>query len=336
MDNNNKNKDIILDIHNLKKYFYMPKGIVVHAVEGVNLQLKRGETLGLVGESGSGKSTIAYNVIGMYEPTSGEIMFDGEPLHPKIRKRSLKQKGNMQIVFQDPGSSLNPRATIGKNLEFPVKLHGGLKDKKEIHDRVNELLQFVGLPEEYAEKFPLSIGGGERQLVCIARALASNPELIILDEPTSALDVSIQAKVIRRLIDLQKELNLSYLFITHDLSLMRNLATKVVILYLGRICEIADTAEFYASPFHPYTQMLLSSIPVVTEEEEKLRPVKVESRGEIPNPADMPAGCGFHTRCSKCMDICRTEHPKMREVSPGHYVCCHAVEGRIVEGETIS
>ena len=323
-------QDVILDIRNLKKYFYMPKGVVVHAVEGVDLQLKRGETLGLVGESGSGKSTIAYDVIGMYKPTSGEMIFDGEVLNPDIRKRPLKQKGDMQIVFQDPGSSMNPRATIETNLAFPIKRHGGLKDKKAIHERVLELLRFVGLPEEYAQKYPRSIGGGERQLACIARALASNPKLVILDEPTSALDVSIQAKVIRRLIDLQKELNLSYLFITHDLSLMRNLATKVAILYLGRLCEVAETAEFYSNPKHPYTQMLLASIPVVTEEEERLRPVKVESRGEIPNPANMPTGCGFNTRCSQCMEICKTEYPQMKEVSPGHYVCCHAVEGKPV------
>lgn len=331
MEKQVKDQDVILDIQDLKKYFYMPKGVVVHAVEGVNLQLKRGETLGLVGESGSGKSTIAYNVIGMYKPTSGEIIFDGEPLHPNIHKRPLKQKGDMQIVFQDPGSSMNPRATIETNLAFPIKRHGGLRDKQAIHERVLELLRFVGLPEEYAQKYPRSIGGGERQLACIARALASNPKLIILDEPTSALDVSIQAKVIRKLIDLQKEMGLSYLFITHDLSLMRNLATKVAILYLGRLCEVADTAEFYAHPMHPYTQMLLSSIPVVTEEEEKLRPVKQESRGEIPNPANMPTGCGFHIRCSKCMEICKTQHPQMKEVSPGHFVCCHAVEGKPVE-----
>lgn len=322
-----RDPEVILDIQDLKKYFYMPKGVVVHAVEGVSLQLKRGETLGIVGESGSGKSTIAYNVIGMYKPTGGTIVFDGKVLNPDIHKRELKQKGDMQIVFQDPGSSMNPRATIAANLAFPIKRHGGLKDPEAVQARVEELLRFVGLPESYAQKYPRSIGGGERQLACVARALASNPKLIILDEPTSALDVSIQAKVIRRLIDLQKELQLTYLFITHDLSLMRNLATKVAIVYLGRLCEVAETAEFYSNPLHPYTKMLLSSIPVVTEEEERLRPVKVESHGEIPNPANMPSGCGFHTRCSMCMEICKTEVPQMKEVSPGHFVCCHAISG---------
>lgn len=323
---NSVQKDIILDIRQMKKYFYMPKKVVVHAVDGVSLTVERGETLGLVGESGSGKSTVAYDVIGMYRPTGGEIYFNGEKLDPDIRKRPLKTKGDMQIVFQDPGSSLNPRQTIEASLSFPIKLHGGLKKKEEIHARVKELLNMVGLPEDYAQKYPRAIGGGERQLVCIARALASNPSLIILDEPTSALDVSIQAKVIGRLIKLQKELNLSYFFITHDLSLMRNLATKVAIMYLGKVCEVAETAEFFTKPLHPYTQMLLSSIPVVTEEEENVRPVKVESRGEIPNPADMPSGCGFHMRCSKCMDICKEKAPEMREVSPGHFVCCHAVQ----------
>jgi len=319
----------VLEIKDMKKHFRVGKNTTIYAVDGVSLSIERGETLGLVGESGSGKSTVAYNVIGQYKPTSGEILFNGVPLDADIKNRTLKQKSDMQIVFQDPGSSLNARATIAKSLAFPIKLHNNIKDKKKIKERVEELLNLVGLPADYADKYPRTIGGGERQLVCIARALASNPKLIILDEPTSALDVSIQAKVIRRLIDLQKEMGLSYFFITHDLSLMRNLADKIAIMYLGKVCEIAETKEFFTNPLHPYTQMLLSSIPVVTEIEEKLRPVKVAPRGEIPNPADLPSGCGFHTRCAHCVDICKEQHPEMREIEPGHFVACHVL-GRVV------
>ena len=184
-------------------------------------------------------------------------------------------------------------------------------------------MEMVGLPKEYKNKLPRNIGGGERQLVSVARALATNPELIILDEPTSALDVSVQAKVINTLIDLQKKMDFSYLFITHDLSLMRNVATRVAILYLGRLCELAPTADFFQAPLHPYTKMLLSSIPVVTDEEEKIKPEQIISEGEIPSPVNMPSGCTFHTRCRECMEICKTQAPSMTEVEPGHFVCCH-------------
>ena len=195
------------------------------------------------------------------------------------------------------------------------------KEKKQ--ERIESLLEMVGLPKEYKNKMPRNIGGGERQLVSVARALATNPELIILDEPTSALDVSVQAKVINTLIDLQKQLEISYLFITHDLSLMRNVATRVAILYLGRLCELAPTAEFFRAPLHPYTQMLLSSIPVATEEEEAIKPEQIISQGEIPSPVNAPKGCTFHTRCKDCMEICKTKPPVMVEVGPEHFVCCH-------------
>lgn len=314
--------EIILEIKDLKKYFPLANGKTVKAVDGVSMQLFKGETLGLVGESGCGKSTIAYTVVGMYGATEGEILYKGEDLAKKGYKRSLKQKGEIQIVFQDPGSSLNSRRTIGKSMVVPLDIHDKMpKDKKE--ERIEELLEMVGLPKEYKNKLPRNIGGGERQLVSVARALATNPELIILDEPTSALDVSVQAKVINTLIDLQKKMDFSYLFITHDLSLMRNVATRVAILYLGRLCELAPTADFFQAPLHPYTKMLLSSIPVVTDEEEKIKPEQIISEGEIPSPVNMPSGCTFHTRCRECMEICKTQAPSMTEVEPGHFVCCH-------------
>lgn len=324
--------EVILEVKDLKKYFPLANGKTVKAVDGVSLKLYKGETLGLVGESGCGKSTIAYTVVGMYGATEGEILYKNVNLAEKGYKRTLEQKGEIQIVFQDPGSSLNSRRTIGKSMEVPMDIHDK-KSKEEKIARTEELLEMVGLPKDYKDKMPRNIGGGERQLVSVARALATNPELIILDEPTSALDVSVQAKVINTLIELQKELEISYLFITHDLSLMRNVATRVAILYLGRLCELAPTAEFYRAPLHPYTQMLLSSIPVATEEEEKMKPSQIISEGEIPSPVNAPKGCTFHTRCRDCMEICKTEAPKMVEVAPDHFVCCHKFKAMQEEKE---
>jgi len=312
----------ILEIKNLKKYFPLRNGLVVKAVDGVDLELHRGETLGLVGESGSGKSTIAYVLVGMYEASDGDMIFKGNNIAKTGLHRTMKQKGEIQIVFQDPGSSLNAKRTIAKSLMVPMQIH----DRKSRQDMVAEgrrLLEAVGLPAEFADKYPRTLGGGERQLVSVARALATNPELVILDEPTSALDVSVQAKVISKLIELQKERNLAYLFITHDLSLMRNVADRVAILYLGRLCEQAPAAEFFQDPLHPYTKMLLSSIPVATAEEEALKPAKIVSEGEIPSPVNVPPGCAFHLRCKDKLPVCSVERPVMKEVKPGHWVCCH-------------
>jgi len=312
----------ILEIKNLKKYFPLTNGQVVKAVDSVNLEISEGETLGLVGESGSGKSTIAYVLVGMYEATEGKIIYKGEDIAKTGLHRSLKQKREIQIIFQDPGSSLNPRRTIAESVMLPLQIHNKMS-KGDMKKRVDELLEWVGIPKEFFDKYPRTLGGGERQLVSVARALATNPSLMILDEPTSALDVSVQAKVISKLIDLQKELNVAYLFITHDLSLMRNVAHRVAILYLGRMCEQAPTAEFFDKPLHPYTQMLLSSIPVATAEEEKMKPVRILSKGEIPSPVNVPSGCAFHQRCRDNMPICTEKRPVMKEVFPGHYVCCH-------------
>ena len=318
-------KDILV-IDDLKKYFPVKtKGkteLFVKAIDGVSFTLKPGETLGLVGESGSGKSTVAYDVVGMYSPTSGSIRFKGQEIGMLLKNRPLSLKKDIQIVFQDPGTSLNPKRTVYKILELPLKIHKVCEPKDYIK-YVARLMDLVELPYEYMFKYPAALGGGERQMVAIARALATNPSLIVLDEPTSALDVSVQAKIINTLLRLQKEMQLSYLFITHDLSLMRNVASRVAIMYLGKIAEIAATDDFFRNPQHPYTKMLLSSIPVVSREEEAYRPEKIESRGEIPSPVNVPPGCSFNTRCPFAFDKCLTEDPAMIENSAEHKVRCH-------------
>jgi len=311
----------ILRIDNLKKYFQTAQG-TVKAVDGVTLSLAEGETLGLVGESGSGKSTVAYSVVGIYGATSGKILYRGKDISMGTVKRPKSLKKDIQIVFQDPGTSLNPRHYIHQILAMPLRVHR-IVPENEITAKVKELLDLVQLPASFIYKHPLELGEGEKQSIGIARALAVNPSLIVLDEPTSALDVSMQAKVINLLLDLQKDFGFSYLFITHDLGVMRNVANRIAIMYLGKICEIAPAADFFHKPLHPYTRMLISSVPVVSEEEEQLRPVKVASRGEIPSPVNVPGGCGFHPRCPDKMDICSLEIPAMYEVHPGHYVFCH-------------
>lgn len=314
--------DNILEIKGLKKYFPFKHNVFVKAVDGVDLHIRRGETLGLVGESGSGKSTVAYMVAGMYRPTDGQILFNGQSLGADSHHRSVEEKGAIQLVFQDPGGSFNPRRTIKQSFELALRLHSDCP-RSQWDTRVGELLEQVGLPPEYKEKQPRSLGGGERQLVSIARALAAHPSLIILDEPTSALDVSMQANVITRLLQLQKEMALSYLFITHDLSLMRNVAARVAIMYLGRLCEVADTAEFFTRPRHPYTRMLLSSIPVATDEEENCKPDKIIPEGEIPSPVNLPPGCSFHRRCPERMEICSQVQPQLQDIGGGHLLACH-------------
>ena len=312
----------ILTVKNLKKYFITQQGIV-KAVNDINFSIKEGEIFGLVGESGSGKSTVAYTIAGSYQPTEGEITYRNQGISNESKKRPKELKKEIQIVFQDPGTSLNPARNIYQILELPLKVHSIVKNRKDRIEKVKELLKMVELPEDYIYKYPQMIGGGERQMISIARALATDPSLILLDEPTSALDVSIQAKIINMLIKFQKDFNLSYLFITHDLSLMRNVASSVAIMYLGKICENASSSEFFRNPLHPYTQMLLSSIPVLTDEEEKLKPKKIKSTGEIPSPVNIPPGCSFHSRCPKKMDICSIEDPVMVEVTKGHFVRCH-------------
>jgi peptide/nickel transport system ATP-binding protein len=311
----------ILVVKNLKKHFQTPLG-TVKAVDGISFSVMEGETFGVVGESGSGKSTVAYTIMGIYPPTDGEILFEGTKLSKSIKKRPKFLKKKLQIVFQDPGSSLNPKRTVSQILELPLKVHSNVssQDRKK---KVAELLQMVELPTNYADRYPRELGGGEKQAVAIARALATNPSLIVLDEPTSALDVSAQAKIIRMLIQFQQELNIPYVFITHNLILMRNVATRVAIMYLGKICEVASASEFFRNPLHPYTKMLLSSIPVMTKEEEEIKPKKIISTGEIPSPVNVPSGCSFHPRCPNRMEICPKVDPLEITVEEGHTVRCH-------------
>lgn len=324
----------VLRIENLKKYFSVglsgTNEQFVKAIDGVTFSLRRGETLGLVGESGSGKSTTAYNVLGMQKPTEGVIEFLGQDITMPLEDRPLSLKKQIQIVFQDPGTSLNPERTVYSILELPLKVHKLCEPKDRIK-YVARLMELVELPYGYMYKYPSSLGGGERQLVALARALATCPSLIVLDEPTSALDVSVQAKIINTLLRLQKELHLSYLFITHDLSLMRNVADRVAIMYLGKIAELAPTESFFSDPQHPYTQMLLSSIPVVSEEEEAYKPQRIQSEGEIPSPVNVPSGCSFRTRCPFVTEECKQTDPMMVNFRKDHLVRCHlAREERIV------
>lgn len=317
----------ILVARQLKKYFpTRSRGLYVRAVDGIDFAVREGEVLGLVGESGSGKSTTAYVVVGMYQPTAGSVLFRGRDISLPATRRPASLKKSMQIVFQDPGTSLNPQRTVGQILGLPLRVHR-LAEGRRLRERVVELLDMVELPADYLHKYPRALGGGERQMVAIARALATNPSLVVLDEPTSALDVSVQAKIINTLLRLQKEFGLSYLFITHDLSLMRNVATRIAIMYLGKVAEMAPAVDFFQRPLHPYTQMLLSSIPVVSTAEEELKPKRVVSRGEIPSPVNVPPGCGFHPRCPWGQEECGREDPVMVATGPDHLVRCHLYAG---------
>ena len=311
----------LLMASDLRKHFRTPQGLV-RAVDGVSFDLEPGETLGLVGESGSGKSTIAYTVVGIYSATSGQLVFKWGDISKGFRERPRQVKREIQIVFQDPGSSLNPRQAIGDIVGMPISVHRLAHGRKR-SSMVRELVESVGLPAEYVGKYPRAIGGGEKQLVGIARALATDPSLVVLDEPTSALDVSMQARILNLLIEMQRRRNLTYLFITHDLGIMRNMATRIAILYLGKICEVAPGVEFFEKPLHPYTQMLLSSIPVVSHEEESLKPQRVQSRGEIPSPVNLPSGCGFHPRCVHALPGCSEQDPPVWPQGEGHSVRCH-------------
>ncbi len=265
--------------------------------------------------------------MGIYTPTSGKITFKGKDITMHTKRRPKHLKRDMQIVFQDPASSLNPTKTVRDIAGLPLKVYALVNDAEELNEKVAELLEAVELPpEDFMYRRPRDLGGGERQAVAIARAIATHPSFIVLDEPTSALDVSIQAKIMKVLMRLQRELNLSYLFITHDLSLMRNVASRVAIMYLGKIFELAPTHMFFQNPLHPYTEMLLSSVPVLTDEEEMLKPKEVMSRGEIPSSISPPPGCRFHTRCPFAMDTCKVKEPTFVMVEPGHHVACHRIK----------
>lgn len=317
-----KRNEYVLEVTDLKKYFPVrgQKEQFVKAIDGINFKLKAGETLGLVGESGSGKSTTAYNVIGMEEMTGGQVRFKGQDISMPLAKRPLELKKEIQIVFQDPGTSLNPQRNIFDILSLPLKVHK-VCGAGEYVKYVARLMDIVELPYEYMYKYPSTLSGGERQMVAIARALATNPSMIILDEPTSALDVSVQAKIINTLLKLQKELNLTYLFITHDLSVVKYISDRICVMYLGNMVELSESEELFKHTYHPYTEALLSAIP--TTEEDNGGRERILLEGDIPSPVNPPSGCKFHTRCRYCQEKCKNEVPEWRDMGNHHYVACH-------------
>ena len=316
---------VLLDVQHLKTYFPIKGGVVrktvghVHAVEDVSFQLMEQETFGLVGESGCGKSTTGRSILRLIEPTAGTITFDGVDLHDLDKESLRRKRRDMQLVFQDPYSSLNPRMTVRRLLEEPLRTHFSLS-QKELDEQVAWISGAVGLSPEQLERYPHQFSGGQRQRISIARALITKPRFVVADEPVSALDVSIQAQILNLLMELQQELKLSYLFISHDLNVVRHISNRVGIMYLGRMVEQGETEEVYRRPNHPYTQALLSAIPKRDPSEDKVR---IHLDGDVPNPADPPKGCPFHDRCARCMGICKEQVPAVHEPEPGHTVACH-------------
>jgi len=320
--------EVLLEVRDLVKHFPVGGGFfkraegTVRAVDGVSFTLRRGETLGLVGESGCGKTTTGRCILQLERPTSGQIVFEGTDLatHSPQQLRGLRR--HMQVIFQDPYSSLNPRMTIGQILAEPLKVHRLASGKAAREKRIQELLKQVGLLPQHAQRYPHQLSGGQRQRVGIARALAMEPSLIICDEPVSALDVSIQAQIINLLEELQGRLGLTYLFIAHDLSVVRHISDRVVVMYLGKVVEVADRQTLYEAPLHPYTRALLSAVPIPDPKLEATRERTV-LRGEIPSSLTPPGGCVFHTRCPKAEARCSAEIPRLREIQPGHWGACH-------------
>ncbi len=319
----------LLEVKQLKKYFPLEKGLFRHgssffkAVDGISFSIMQGETLGLVGESGCGKTTVGRTILRLYEATAGQVLYNGIDILPLEKKKFNPYRRKMQIIFQDPYASLNPRMTVSDIIGEPLDIHSlcqGIERVKRIH----QLLETVGLSSEHATRFPHEFSGGQRQRIGIARALAVEPEFLILDEPISALDVSIQAQIINMLQDLQKNLGLTYLFIAHDLAMVKHVSNRIAVMYLGQIVELAESKQLYNEPQHPYTKALLSAVPVPDPRRTKERqPYILE--GDVPNPTDSPAGCHFRSRCQDAELCCATEIPLLREVITGHFSACHKV-----------
>jgi oligopeptide transport system ATP-binding protein len=322
--------EVLVQVRELRKYFPITRGVFqrhvgdVKAVDGVTFNIHRGETLGLVGESGSGKTTVGRTMLRLYEPTAGEIIFEDRDLAKLSDSELRKTRQRMQIIFQDPYASLNPRMTVGGIVGEPLEVHR-IARGKEKRERVQELLRLVGLNPYFVNRYPHEFSGGQRQRIGIARALALNPDLVVCDEPISSLDVSIQAQVVNLLEDLQDRLGLTYLFIAHDLSMVRHISDRVAVMYLGKIMELTDRDELYMNPLNPYTQSLMSAVPVPDPVvEEKRRRIILE--GDIPSPSRPPEGCNFNTRCPAARDICFEAEPELIEVEAGHFCACHVVE----------
>ena len=323
-----KSDDYILRVNGLKMHFPITQGIIfqkqvgaIKAVDGLNFNIKRGETLGLVGESGCGKSTTGRSILQLYRPTAGHVFFEDMDLTALKGEDLRRQRRQMQMIFQDPYASLNPRMTVGSIVGEPLDVHN-VGDKQSRRNRVQELLQIVGLNPYFINRYPHEFSGGQRQRIGIARALAINPQFIVCDEPISALDVSIQAQIVNLLEDLQAKFNLTYLFIAHDLSMVRHISNRVAVMYLGKIVELTERVELYRNPLHPYTQALLSAVPIPDPQAEQTRK-RIILKGDVPSPANPPPGCYFSTRCPRVMDICRQVEPEFKSVGSDHFTACH-------------
>lgn len=323
--------NVLLSVDNLVKHFPIMRGIIfqkqvaaVHAVDVVSFNIRRGETLGLVGESGCGKSTTGRTILQLYRPTSGSVVFDGVDLVKLKGEELRKMRRKMQMIFQDPYASLNPRMTVGEIVGEPLAIHK-VANNKEINERVEHLLELVGLNPAFANRYPHEFSGGQRQRIGVARALSLQPSFIICDEPISALDVSIQAQVVNLLEDLQNQFNLTYLFVAHDLSMVRHISNRVAVMYLGVIVELASRDEVYYHPLHPYTQALLSAVPIPDPVADAKRRRTI-LQGDVPSPVNPPSGCRFRTRCPIAEPLCAETRPEFREIQPGHFVACHFAE----------
>lgn len=328
-----ENRDVLLEVNNLQMYFPVTSGIImqrkvaeIKAVDGVSFHIRKGETLGLVGESGCGKTTTGRCILRLYEPTGGEVKFDGQSLQDMNSSEMRAMRRKMQIIFQDPYGSLNPRMTCGDIVGEPLTVHKLTSSKTQYREKVSQLLTEVGLNPYMADRYPHEFSGGQRQRIGIARALAVDPEFIVCDEPVSALDVSIQAQVINLLEELQEVRGITYLFIAHDLSVVKHISDRVAVMYLGHIVEVADRNTLYDKPLHPYTQALLSAVPIPDPVLEQTRERTV-LQGDVPSPLNPPTGCVFHTRCPVAVDQCKVEIPELREVEPDHWVACIEAPG---------
>ena len=314
--------DNILEVKHLKKYFETPRG-TLHAVDDVSFSIQRGKTLGIVGESGCGKSTTGRAILRLIEPTSGQVLFEGQDVLKPNKAQIRRLRCDMQIIFQDPYSSLDPRKSVSELISEPIRLHHLIRDKRQMQQRVLELMETVGLAERLVNTYPHELDGGRRQRIGIARALALNPKFIVCDEPVSALDVSIQAQILNLLGNLQEQMGLTYIFITHDLSVVNHFADDIAVMYLGQLVEKAGSEELFAHPMHPYTEALLSAIPVPSLRNRKKR---IVLKGEITSPVNLPQCCHFAARCPYATEECFASSPELREVAPDHFVACHRVK----------
>ena len=326
-------KEKILEINNLKKYFNLGKNRTLKAVDDVTFHINKGETFGLVGESGCGKSTIGRTIMGLYQKTAGDVLFNKGNVHELTEKELFILRRQMQMIFQDPYASLNPRSTVREIISEPMEVHQLYKRKREQNERVHQLLEEVGLNREHANRYPHEFSGGQRQRIGIARALALNPDFIIADEPISALDVSVQAQVVNLLKQLQEEKELTFLFIAHDLSMVKQISDRIGVMYLGRLVELTSSETLYEQPLHPYTQALLSAIPIPDPDVEASRE-RIILQGELPSPINPPSGCVFRTRCPFAMEICGLKKPQWKEVDDNHFVACHLFHDEVKNKQT--